>query len=112
MAVAVAGAASHSLWRRYALTYPPDWLSRLVGQPLGYENYERWTREQWFRRLCDDVRNLSSDERAEIMAMLREASGEHAAMMRAMLEDDELEDETRAEILRELRNDDELGGEG
>ena len=50
------------------------WLSRLTDRPLGYENYERYTREQWFRRLRDEIRKLSSDERAEIMAMLREAS--------------------------------------
>jgi hypothetical protein len=106
--LALAAAAWHSLWRQYGLTYPPDWLSRLTNRPLGYENYERYTREQWFRRLRDEVRKLSSDERAEIMAMLREASEERAAMLRAMLEDDELEGDGRAAILRELRKDDEL----
>jgi hypothetical protein len=46
------------------------------------------------------------------MAMLREASEEHAAMLRAMLENDDLEGETRAEILTELRKHDELRREG
>jgi hypothetical protein len=109
--VLVVGAGAwHSLWRSHGNTYPPDWLSRPLGRPEGYENYLRWTREQWVHRLRDDVPNLSPGERAEIMAMLREASEEHAAMLRAMLED-ELEDETRAEILTELRKHDELGGD-
>jgi hypothetical protein len=72
MTLGMAATAWHSLWRRYGHTYPPDWLSGLVGQPLGYENYLRWTREKRFLRLRDELRELSSEERAEILDELRE----------------------------------------
>ena len=69
--LAVAGAAAHSLWRRYGLTYPPDWLSKMVGRPLGYENYLRVTRETRLLRLRDELRQLSSEERTAALEVLR-----------------------------------------
>ena len=72
MALWGTAAAMHSLWRTHGYTYPPDWLSRLLDRPVGYEEYMRWVSETRLRRLQDEIRNLPSQECDELLSVLRD----------------------------------------